>query len=114
MFVFLEIQYQLVENTPEPSYGRVDVRMYYMWGEICGSGWHDPEADVFCRTLGRGFRGGVAMYYYKRPRMPTLVNEITCKGAETDFKQCVVGNYSECYTPHRAGAICFKDSGMFS
>ncbi|XP_053406028.1 deleted in malignant brain tumors 1 protein-like isoform X2 [Mercenaria mercenaria] len=103
-------RYQLVGDSPDPAYGRVDIYLHHIWGEVCATGWTDTEADVFCRTLGRGFKGGVAAYYHKRRRTPTLVTEVKCNGNETAFTDCVIGNYATCLISQRAGVVCYKES----
>ncbi|XP_053380092.1 scavenger receptor cysteine-rich type 1 protein M130-like [Mercenaria mercenaria] len=103
-------QYRLGGDSPDPTYGSVDIYLHHIWGEICATGWTDTEADVFCRTLERGFKRGVALYHYKRRRTPTLVTEVKCNGNETAFTDCVIGNYATCLTSQRAGVICYKES----
>lgn len=110
--MFSEVRYDLVGNVPDPSYGRVNVRMHHIWGEICSDGWTDTEADVFCRTRGRGFVGGVAIYDEHQNGIPVLVFQIFCQGNETDFNDCVIGRYFVCQSARQAGALCYKHSGM--
>jgi len=85
--------------------------MQYVWGEICADEWRDMEAEVFCKTLGRGFIGGVAVAYVRRPRVPMLVKRITCKGDEKTFANCTVVVTGECVTALSAGALCYRDTG---
>lgn len=98
-------------NIPDPSYGRVNVHMFHVWGEICADGWTNKEADVFCRTQGRGFKGGIASYDEHHSGVPVLVSEVTCQGNETSINDCVIGTYFFCQSPKQAGAICYKESG---
>jgi deleted-in-malignant-brain-tumors protein 1 len=111
LHVLLGPQFQLVGDSPDSAYGRVDVYLQHIWGEICATGWTDTESDVFCRTMGRGFKGGVAAYYHKRRRTPTLVTDIKCTGTEKSLTDCMMGNYSTCLVSQRAGAVCYKSSG---
>ncbi|KAL4227453.1 CD5 molecule-like [Mactra antiquata] len=78
-------KYKLVGNDAEPTYGPVYVYHHHIWGEICSDGWTDIEADVYCKSLGHGFLGGSAVYYFKRPGIPNLVSEIKCKENESNF-----------------------------
>jgi len=108
-----EPRFELVGNVPDPSFGRVNVHMKQVWGEICSDGWTNTEADVFCKTLGRGFKGGIAMYEEHQSGVPVLISEITCQGNETNFNSCIVGDYFLCQSAKQAGVLCYKDSRKF-
>lgn len=66
---------------------------------------------MFCKTMGRGFKGGVSVYYEHQTGVPVLTSQITCQGNETYFNDCVTESYFLCQSGKQAGALCYKESG---
>nr|XP_023993496.1 scavenger receptor cysteine-rich domain-containing group B protein-like [Salvelinus alpinus] len=69
--------------------GRVEVWHNGTWGTVCDDDWDMVDANVVCRQLACGLAVAVgSIKEYGRGLGPILLDNVDCKGGETDLGQC--------------------------
>ncbi|KAK7109556.1 hypothetical protein V1264_013581 [Littorina saxatilis] len=70
---------------------------------ICREGFDNFEASLFCRGLGLGFEGGIALNYlpFRYSFESSNFFNVSCKGGEREFQDCDVERVTmgSCYRP---------------
>ncbi|XP_029925248.1 scavenger receptor cysteine-rich domain-containing group B protein [Myripristis murdjan] len=84
----MHYQVQLV-NGRNKCEGRVEVRFNESWGTVCDDDWDMVDANVVCRQLDCGLAVFVgSSSQYGQGSGPILLDNVDCKGGETDLSQC--------------------------
>lgn len=104
---FTEFKVALQSDSPDSiGYGRVSVKKYNTWGDVCSTSWSDSEANVLC--IGLGYTGGKAITYYRTvSQRPILVNEFNCTNAKK-LEDCQQIEGICYYSKDVAGAVCYR------
>ncbi|XP_045572222.1 scavenger receptor cysteine-rich domain-containing group B protein-like [Salmo salar] len=69
--------------------GRVEVWHNGTWGTVCDDDWDMVDANVVCRQLVCGLAVAVgSISEYGQGLGPILLDNVDCKGGETDLGQC--------------------------
>jgi hypothetical protein len=69
--------------------GRVEVWHNGTWGTVCDDDWDMVDANVVCRQLDCGLAMAVgSISEYGQGSGPVLLDNVDCKGGETDLGQC--------------------------
>ncbi|CAB1316863.1 unnamed protein product, partial [Coregonus sp. 'balchen'] len=69
--------------------GRVEVWHNRTWGTVCDDDWDTVDANVVCRQLDCGLAVAVgSISEYGQGSGPILLDNVDCKGGETDLGQC--------------------------
>ncbi|XP_036436415.1 scavenger receptor cysteine-rich domain-containing group B protein [Colossoma macropomum] len=89
--------------------GRVEVQHNGTWGTVCDDDWDMVDANVVCRQLDCGLAMAVgSSYRFGQGSGPILLDNVDCKGEETDLSQC--GNQGwgihNCYHYEDVAIIC--------
>jgi hypothetical protein len=88
--------------------GRVEVYYAGVWGTVCSKGWDNKDAEVVCRQL--GFLDGTAAITprFGKGAGVTWMNNIACKGTETELDSCAFSGWgeSQCLYSTDAGVVC--------
>uniref|UniRef100_A0A8C3USE9 Soluble scavenger receptor cysteine-rich domain-containing protein SSC5D n=1 Tax=Catharus ustulatus TaxID=91951 RepID=A0A8C3USE9_CATUS len=94
--------------------GRVELLHLGRWAGVCGHTWGQPEAQVVCRYLGCGSPdapgdtpGDTPGHTPGDTPGQVWLEQVSCKGTESDLKQCRAGPWRE-HTCHSedAGVVC--------
>ena len=69
--------------------GRVEVWHNGTWGTVCDDDWDMVDANVVCRQLVCGLAVAVgSISEYGQGLGPIMLDNVDCKGGETDLGQC--------------------------
>lgn len=74
--------------------GKVEVFNQGQWGEVCGHGFDQKEAEVVCRSL--GFKDGVDSYSSNKRSsgLPVVMDNLQCRGDEKKLTKCIRLDYA--------------------
>ncbi|XP_034149354.1 scavenger receptor cysteine-rich domain-containing group B protein [Esox lucius] len=94
--------------------GRVEVRHNGTWGTVCDDDWDMVDANVVCRQLSCGVAlacGSISEY--GQGSGPILLDNVDCKGGETDLGQCASLGWGvhNCYHYEDVSVSC-KDTAV--
>ena len=98
-----------VSGDPNPTRGRVEVKINGEWGTVCDDNWDINDARVVCRQL--GFATALAAIWdgsYGAGTGPILFDEIQCTGEEEGIQYCLHGGLKnhDCEHSEDAGVDC--------
>lgn len=96
-----------VRLVPGPSRGRVEVLYNGQWGTVCDDNFDTVDGTVVCKML--GYQRASNTYRPPSGSGRIWLDELRCKGTETDLFQCPhagVGT-SDCGHTEDVGVACF-------
>ena len=89
------------------SEGRVEVFRNGSWGTVCGSSWSLSEAMVVCKSLGYpGALEAKQSAFFGQGKGMIWMDQVICKGDESDLKKCLYNNVTNCKHSDEAGVLC--------
>ena len=91
--------------------GRVEIFRVGQWGTICSDEWDHKDADVVCRQLGySGAEAVPAVTHYGLGKGQIWLDDLQCRGNETNLGQCAHGGWAQhnCNHSQDAGVRCSK------
>ncbi|XP_070305822.1 scavenger receptor cysteine-rich domain-containing group B protein [Salvelinus sp. IW2-2015] len=94
--------------------GRVEVWHNGTWGTVCDDDWDMVDANVVCRQLDCGLAMAVgSISEYGQGSGPVLLDNVDCKGGETDLGQCgsLGWGIHNCYHYEDVSVAC-KDTSV--
>ncbi|CAB1353082.1 unnamed protein product [Coregonus sp. 'balchen'] len=94
--------------------GRVEVWHNGTWGTVCDDDWDMVDANVVCRQLDCGLAVAVgSISEYGQGSGPILLDNVDCKGGETDLGQCgsLGWGIHNCYHYEDVSVTC-KDTSV--
>uniref|UniRef100_A0A8C7F888 Scavenger receptor cysteine-rich domain-containing group B protein-like n=1 Tax=Oncorhynchus kisutch TaxID=8019 RepID=A0A8C7F888_ONCKI len=94
--------------------GRVEVWHNGTWGTVCDDDWDMVDANVVCRQLDCGLAMAVgSISEYGQGSGPVLLDNVDCKGGETDLGQCgsLGWGIHNCYHYEDVSVTC-KDTSV--
>ncbi|XP_061172170.1 deleted in malignant brain tumors 1 protein-like [Saccostrea echinata] len=95
-------------------HGIVEIRVNGVWGRVCMNHWDDRDANVTCKKL--GYAGGVAYLHIMKNRKPIMMNQVHCKGNETNLMDCdhsLKPDLKNCaFHSNDAGILCYQSKGI--
>ncbi|XP_071029753.1 scavenger receptor cysteine-rich domain-containing group B protein-like [Oncorhynchus clarkii lewisi] len=94
--------------------GRVEVWHNGTWGTVCDDDWDMVDANVVCRQLDCGLAMVVgSISEYGQGSGPVLLDNVDCKGGETDLGQCgsLGWGIHNCYHYEDVSVTC-KDTSV--
>ncbi|XP_037604718.1 scavenger receptor cysteine-rich domain-containing group B protein [Sebastes umbrosus] len=104
-------QVRLVNRYPDQNRceGRVEVFYNDSWGTVCDDDWDMVDANVVCRQLNCGVAVAVgSSSRFGQGTGPILLDNVDCKGSETDLSQCRTLDWGvhNCYHYEDVGVTC--------
>ena len=112
LFLFIAVTVRLSGSNNSRN-GRVEIYdRDFGWGTICDDSWGIHDGDVVCRVL--GFQGAKQVRpkaYYGEGSGRILLDEVRCKGHESDLLDCDHNgiNRHDCGHSEDAGVECKQD-----
>ncbi|XP_067113829.1 scavenger receptor cysteine-rich domain-containing group B protein [Osmerus mordax] len=94
--------------------GRVEVQHNDTWGTVCDDDWDMVDANVVCRQLDCGLAMAVgSSSQFGQGAGPILLDNVDCKGGETDLGQCgsLGWGIHNCYHYEDVSVTC-KDTSV--
>uniref|UniRef100_A0A3P9LSM3 SRCR domain-containing protein n=1 Tax=Oryzias latipes TaxID=8090 RepID=A0A3P9LSM3_ORYLA len=94
---------------PNVCSGRVEVLHNGVWGTVCDDGWDMNNAAVACRQMGCGSaQSALPLAYFGAGTGQIWLDDVLCKGNESDLSQCTHNGYgiNNCGHGEDAGVIC--------
>ena len=85
IYVVIFLAVRLVGGA-DTSQGRVEILHEGVWGTVCDDGWYDVDASVVCRMLGH--EAGRVNNRFGPGVDPIWMDDVSCRGPETDITQC--------------------------
>ncbi|CAL8317043.1 unnamed protein product, partial [Gadus morhua 'NCC'] len=92
-----------------PCSGRVEILLYGQWATVCDDEWDLADAQVVCRQLGCGrVLSAPHGATFGPGQGPIGLDNVNCKGNESDLTQCGHGGLwtHNCAHQQDAGAVC--------
>ncbi|KAH0626624.1 hypothetical protein JD844_001708 [Phrynosoma platyrhinos] len=89
--------------------GRIELLRNRQWGTICDDNWGIEDARVVCRQLGCGTAiAALQNAQFGRGMGPIWLDEVQCRGTETNLGQCTAKPWAEhdCHHGEDAGVMC--------
>ncbi|KAM6364604.1 scavenger receptor cysteine-rich domain-containing protein DMBT1-like [Pluvialis apricaria] len=96
-------------NGSNSCLGRVEVFHDQKWGTVCDDTWDLHDAAVICRQLGCGIAlSAPGSAHFGQGSDPIWLDDIHCRGTESAFTECELGNWGEhnCGHSEDAGVVC--------
>ncbi|XP_017770765.1 PREDICTED: uncharacterized protein LOC108558378 isoform X2 [Nicrophorus vespilloides] len=103
---------RLVNGTSRNE-GRVEIKYHGTWGTICDDDFNDDAAKIVCRELGyRGSAFVVKDAYFGMGSGPIWLDQVFCKGNETQLSECSHWDWGEhnCEHSEDVGVICTNEN----
>ncbi|NXA19602.1 DMBT1 protein, partial [Ibidorhyncha struthersii] len=100
-------------NGSSSCLGRVEVFHDQKWGTVCDDTWDLHDAAVVCRHLGCGTAlSAPGSAHFGQGSDPIWLDDIHCRGTESAFTECELGNWGEhnCGHSEDAGVVCSGNS----
>ncbi|XP_023812023.1 CD5 antigen-like [Oryzias latipes] len=97
---------------PNVCSGRVEVLHNGVWGTVCDDSWDLNDAAVACRQKGCGSAlSALPLAYFGAGTGQIWLDDVLCKGNESDLSQCTHNGYgiNNCGHGEDAGVICAAD-----
>ncbi|XP_076673301.1 uncharacterized protein LOC143371719 isoform X4 [Andrena cerasifolii] len=92
--------------------GRIEVKVWGVWGQVCDDGFGMIDAHVICKELGFAF-GAMEIRpggYYGNLDPPTrfMVDQLKCLGNETSLRECDFEGWGvhNCQPEEAVGVVC--------
>lgn len=85
--------------------GAVEVLHEGQWGKVCADGFSVFDADVVCRQVTKAGLTRLENGNFNTPD-PFVVEDLHCRGDETDVLTCQVEYGSTCSSGQAAGVTC--------
>ncbi|XP_020710705.2 uncharacterized protein LOC105690556 isoform X4 [Athalia rosae] len=106
----LGYEIRLSGSTAEEE-GRVEVKVWGQWGQVCDDGFGLIAANVVCKELGYQFGAREvksADYFGKGDSSLFLMDQVKCKGNETSLKDCDFDGWGvhNCLPEEAVGIVC--------
>lgn len=100
-------------NGTSRNEGRVEIKYHGTWGTICDDDFNDDAAKIVCRELGyRGSAFVVKDAYFGMGSGPIWLDQVFCKGNETQLSECSHWDWGEhnCEHSEDVGVICTNEN----
>ena len=94
------------------SRGRLEVYHNGTWGTVCGDGFTDAAARVFCYSLGYGHTGQFIGNVYGAGRGQIWLDNVRCSGSELHITECPHSGWGRHNCSHNddVSVSCVTDS----